>query len=614
MGGRISNETKSAVINSSDIVSIASEYIKLTRRSGNDWWGSCPFHKDNHASFHVDNDKKMYHCFSCHRGGNVINLMMELEQTNFVDTVKALAKRAGIEVKYDGGFAPPEDYKKDDTVDQLIELYERVAVTYRYMLMETEQGKFALDYIRKRGLTDETLEKFKIGYAPDNKFWLKNFLKSKNYSDEFLSKCGLFNKNYPDVSFFIDRLLFPIFNRKGQVIAFGGRVLHPRGENDPKYKNSPEMPHYHKKETLFAFNFAKTSIKRNNKVILCEGYMDCIAYHQCGLDYAVAPLGTAFTEEQIKMLRGFTDNVYLSFDSDSAGQAATRKSILNCRAEGLSVKVIRLKGGKDPAEIMLSYGKENLTAQVNGAILDSDYFLNRLGENYPIDTPEGKAKAAQDFFDYVSVLQSDIQKESCLELLGQTLNLKPEVVKREFISYLRNNSQNKNTFYRNQNTEQNNTRQQENQNNNNVQIKLDAELRGLIAVIADLDQFKVFRSNVSVDDLKNSTAKSLYKILEDCFNENAFSFPEILSRCENESLCRLITDVISSGVYQTENISVVVMDTIKLIKKNNLEEQRDKLLYRIRNYTVVTGEDQLQLNALLAKKMELDKQVQLLSK
>ena len=377
MAGLISKETINLVHDTVDIVSVIGEVTKLERRSGNDWWGCCPFHGEKTPSFHVDGDKRFYYCFGCHEKGDVIHFLMEMEKISYVEAVTNLAKRAGIAIKYEDG-ANPELFKKDNKSEQFIDLYDRAASMFHYLMMETEQGKKALEYIKSRGLDDDTIKKFKLGYAPENRHWLYGFLKSKNYSDEFLKESGLFSKNYPNVTLFSDRLMFPIFNRNGKVVAFSGRVLHPQRENEGKYLNSPELPHYKKRETLFCFNFAKNSIRAHKTAIICEGNMDCIAYHQCGIDYAVAPLGTAFTDEQVKMLQGFADTILLSFDSDAAGQNATKKAISMCRKHDLTVKIIQLKGGKDPAEILLKYGKENLTMQVNNAILDCDYLLNIL--------------------------------------------------------------------------------------------------------------------------------------------------------------------------------------------------------------------------------------------
>ncbi|MCR4579753.1 MAG: DNA primase [Treponema sp.] len=601
MAGYISNETIDAILSVTDIVSVVGEYTRLERRGGNDWWGCCPLHGEKTASFHVDGDKKFYHCFGCNKGGNVINFIMEMEKTSYVDTITALAKKNNIEIKYKDGSKPSEDYKKNNEVEQYIELYERTASMFHYMLLETEQGKHALDYITSRGITKETIEKFKLGYSPSDRRWLKGFLRKKNFSDAFLAKSGLFSKKYPDVAFFSDRLMFPIFDRRGQVVAFGGRILHPQGPEDRKYLNSGELIQYKKRETLFAFNFAKKAMRETKSVIFCEGYMDCIAYHQCGIEYAVAPLGTALTEEQVKIIQGFVDTVYLSFDSDNAGQNATLRAILMCRQHDLTVKVIRLKGGKDPAEIMLNFGKENLTVQVKNAILDSDYLLSRLGEKYPVDIPEGKAKAALEYFQYIDVLQSDIQKESCLEQLSQTFNLKPEAVKRDF-----NN--------RKQAHERTNIRLNNNHTENGTQIKVDAELRGLVAVASDLDQFKLLREELNEVDFQNPSARKLFSILEECYDAKTFTIKDILAHCSEQEYARLITESISSGVYQGNTAGAVVQDTIKYVKRNRLDAQRNNLLQRIREYTVVTEEDQKQFNALLEKKMQLDKQIQNLGK
>ena len=267
----ISNETIDAILDTSDIVQTIAEYTKLEHRSGNDWWGCCPFHGEKTASFHVDGDKKFYHCFGCKKGGNVVNFIMEAEKVSYVDALTMLAHKNGITIKYKDGGAPSEDTHKIDEIKQNIDLYERTASMFHYFLLETEQGKKALDYVKKRGLSDETIEKFKLGYAPADRKWLKVFLRKKNFSDDFLNASGLFSSKYPDYSFFSDRLMFPIFNRHGQVVAFGGRVIPPADESQRKYLNSGDLLQFKKRQTLFGFNFAKDSISKNKRIIFCEG-------------------------------------------------------------------------------------------------------------------------------------------------------------------------------------------------------------------------------------------------------------------------------------------------------------------------------------------------------
>ena len=587
----ISQETINAVQNSADIVSIIGEYTKLERR-GSDWWGCCPFHNEKTASFHVEPDKKFYYCFGCHAGGDVIKFIMEQEKVSYSDAIATLAKRTGIEIKYTNG-TPEKENPQLKIIEQYTELYERTASMFHYFLLETPQGKSALEYITSRGISLETIKKFKLGFAPIDRKWLKNFLLKKNFSNEFLLNSGLFSKKYPDVAFFSNRLMFPIFNRRGQVVALGGRQL-SNDPNSPKYLNSGDLIQYKKGETLYAFNFAKKAIRETKKVIFCEGYMDCIAYHQCGIEYAVAPLGTALTEMQIKIIRPFVEEVLLSFDSDGAGQKATMRAILMLRKENITVRIIQLTGGKDPAEIMQKLGPQVLTNQVSNAILDSDFLLSRLGAEFPIDTPEGKTKASLVYFSYVDALQSDIQKESCLEQLCQAFNLKPEAVKRDF----RN---------RNQARERLNSRQPL-QSNQHKELKIDAELRSILVIIANLDKYKAVRTELLEYEFENLSASQLFNILEECFKNETLSLTSILNHCNEPELTNLITKVISLGEFK-ENNEDAIQDSIQMLKRKNLERKRDDIMNRIRKFNVNTSHDQKELEKLLEEKMELDRKL-----
>ena len=272
---KISSSTIDEVNARTDIISLIGEYTRLERR-GSDWWGCCPFHNEKTPSFHVVPDKRMYHCFGCGQGGSAINFVMEIEKLSFTEAVVQLAKKTGIEVVYEGANFV-QDNPLEKRKDEIYDLYSRTSGTFHFFLTQSDMGKFAFDYLISRGVSKEIIEKFQLGYSPSDRTWLKKFLLSKNYSNEFLNESGLFSKKYPDIAFFSDRLMFPIFNRKNQVVAFGGRILHGEG---PKYLNSGEMIQYKKGETLYAFNFAKETIRKEKSVIFCEGYMDVIAYHQ----------------------------------------------------------------------------------------------------------------------------------------------------------------------------------------------------------------------------------------------------------------------------------------------------------------------------------------------
>ncbi len=600
MSSFISQESIDEVNEKTDIVSLVGEYLPLSQR-GNDWWGCCPFHHEKTPSFSVSPEKKFYYCFGCHASGTAINFIMDMEKLSFPDAIEHLAKKAGVALHYKNAGA---ELSKEDSFAKLkgeyIDLYNRVATTFHFMLMETPQGKFALDYILKRGLTRETLEKFKIGYSPENRKWLRTFLSERNFSKEFLDKSGLFSSKHPDYAFFSDRLMFPIFDRKGDVVAMGGRFLRGDPQKSPKYLNSGDLIQYKKGNTLYAFNFAKQAIREHKKVIFCEGYMDCIAYHQCGINYAVAPLGTALTDEQINIIKPFVEEVLLSFDSDGAGQNATKKAILMCRRKGLTVKIIKLSGGKDPAEIMLNFGPETLTNEVKHAILDNDYLLSKLQEVYPKKTPEGKAKASLVFFTYIDSLQSDVQKDACLDQLCQTYEIDQEAARKDYV----NRDKLSQRFSRNVNTEQE-------KEADHSKIKVTAELRAVLtAVTDDVSLFQKMCKEISVGDLEDPLAKKLFVIMEDCSKSGSFSVSSILGRCDDDNFRKLIG---KSGEEYSSKIEQSVSDSIVLLKRNSLERKRLSLVNQIKDVeSRVTGTDEELLKDLVSQKMDIDTQIKLL--
>ncbi len=601
MAGFISQDTIERVRAAADIVSIVNNYTNLTQR-GSQYWGCCPFHNEKTPSFTVDPVRRFYHCFGCGVGGDAVKFIMEMEKLSYPDAIKELAKRHNIEVVYEGGSFVPE--KKDQDLATIREVYGRIASTFHYFLTQTPQGKDALEYIKGRGLTDETLAKFKLGYSPADRYWLKKFLNEKNYSDEFLEKTGLFSKKYPGLCIFAGRLIFPIFDRGGQAVAFGGRIL---GDGEPKYLNSPELAHYHKRETLYAFNFAKNSIHQKKAAILCEGYMDVIAYHQCGIDNAVAPLGTSLTEQQLKILQGFCDTIFLSFDSDGAGQNATKRAILMCRKFNLTTKIIRLEGGKDPAEIMIKFGAETLTKQVQNAILDSDYLLSKIKAQYPSESPEDKTKAALAFFPYVDSLQSDIQKESSLDQLAGAFNLKPEAVRKDFNN--RSQARSRLDFRSNQPEGQ-----------ELKPIKLNAELRAVLAVLSNPEEYSKMRAELTSDDFEDELAKDLFIKMEERYKQGNFSFMSVIDQCD-ENVQRFVTAVTASGEFSKKNgqseadfkdlIGRVVRDSIKLVKRNALERQRKKLADRLKSFKPSTPDDENYQKALVSEISQLDIKIQM---
>lgn len=595
MAGFISRESIEEVSNRTDIVQVIGERIQLTQK-GRDWWGICPFHQDKTPSFSVSPEKKFYYCFSCHATGTVIDFIREMDKVSFAEAVSLLAKKAGVTLKYENGGS---ERQREDPNAKLKEeyrsLYTRIAGTFHYALMETQAGKFALDYITKRGLTRETLEKFKIGYSPEDRFWLRKFLESKNYSKEFLDNSGLFNRKRPDTAFFCGRLMFPIFDRNGDCVAMGGRFL--RGneyEAQSKYKNSPELMHYKKGNILYAFNFAKESIRRNKKVIFCEGYMDCIAYHQCGIDYAVATLGTAMTVEHLHIVKPFVDEILLSFDSDGAGQKATKRSILMCRSLNIPTKVVQLQGGKDPAEIMVTFGAEYLTKQVNGSRFDFEFLISKLQELYPKDTPWGKSKASLEYFEYIDSLQSSVEKESCLELFSQAYAVDKEALREDY-------------------SNRENIRARLTQVNNHVtadkkeKVQMTAELQAVMTAVADVNLFKKMQEVIAKDDLREESSRQLFAAMEECCKDNSFSLSNILICLESDELKSLL---VKSADVHKDSVEESAEESIRYLKNKVLENKKAGIKERIAVLSQSSlPEDKAELEYLLKQKMEVDSKI-----
>lgn len=590
MKGRISSDTIQQVMERTDVTALIGEYTRLERR-GNEWWGCCPFHNEKTPSFKVDPSKGLYYCFGCHEGGNTVDFVRNMEKLSYREAIVFLAKLAGVEVVYSGAYQSQsqENSQRDSLRDQFTDLYTRVAGSYHYCLTSTPEGKQALDYILDRGITLETVQKFQLGYSPANRRWLRVFLKGKNYSDEFLDQSGLFSKKYPNISFFSHRLMFPICDRQGRVVAFGGRLLAGEG---PKYINSGDLVQYQKGKTLYAFHHARQSIRKEKAVIFCEGYMDVLAYHQCGLTHAVAPLGTALTMDQVKLVQPFVEQVYLSFDTDQAGREATLKAILLCRQADIAVRVIALEGGKDPAEIMVNSGSKALTEFVNSARIDGDYLLSLLATEHQIETPEGKTKAALAFFPYVDALKSDIQRESWLTRLCQELDLNIEAVRKDFIH---------------RGAAEERIRVPKEVESRPLQIRMNAELRAVLAVVANLDAYEQMRTDLSPEDFEDPVARELFIILEECYREESVLHGSVLAKCSDEQLKSLVARVVASGEY-ADNQDKVIKDSIRHIRRNSLERKRIRLLNKIRqlSLTAATYEDQRLLEELISEKMSID--------
>ena len=420
---RYSEELIEEIRSRSDIVDVISGYVKL-KRKGSSWFGLCPFHNEKSPSFSVSRDKQMYYCFGCGAGGNVFTFLMEYENFSFVEALQFLADRAGIQL-------PQQEYSKEarqeaDLKSQLLKIHKEAAQFYFYQL-KSQNGKTAYQYLLDRGLSRETVVHFGLGSASRYSGALYRYLKEKGYSDELLIQTGLFLQDEKRGMYdkFWNRVMFPIMDVNNRVIGFGGRVM---GDGKPKYLNSPETKIFDKSRNLYGLNFARSSRKKN--LIACEGYMDVIAMHQAGFDNAVASLGTALTAAQASLMKRYTDEVLLLYDSDEAGRKAAVRAIPLLRRAGLGQKVVDLSPYKDPDEFIKAEGaqafEERLQKGRNGFLFQVD----AAGKEFDLGDPQGQS----DFFHRIASMllefEDEIERTSYLKAAAREYHVKEEMLSR----------------------------------------------------------------------------------------------------------------------------------------------------------------------------------------
>ena len=395
-----------------DIVDVISQYVKLTRK-GSSYFGLCPFHNEKTPSFSVSPSKQMYYCFGCGAGGNVISFVMEYENYSFREAVEHLARRAGVElpkIEYSG-----EAREKAQKKATLLEINKQAA-QYFYYQLRRENGRQAYSYLSKRGLSDGTIKKFGLGYSDKYSDDLYKFLKSKNYSDELLRESGLFNVDERRGMYdkFWNRVIFPIMDVNNRVIGFGGRVM---GDGKPKYLNSPETPIFDKSRNLYGLNAARTT--RKDYLILCEGYMDVISMHQAGFTNAVASLGTSLTSGHASLLKRYTKEVLLIYDSDGAGIKAALRAIPILREAGVNSRVVSLKPYKDPDEFIKAMGAEAFEERLGQAVDSFMFRVNVAADESVMEDPQGQNQFFWKCGEYLLELSDELERNIYIEEIGE---------------------------------------------------------------------------------------------------------------------------------------------------------------------------------------------------
>ncbi len=417
----------------SDIADVISGYVNL-KKAGRNLVGLCPFHNEKTPSFSVSPENGFFHCFGCGAGGDVITFIKRIENLDYIDAVKFLAQKAGMSV--------PEDNKNDGLTRFRNRIYEanREAARFFHKMLYTNEGSKALEYLRGRQLSEKTIIHFGLGYSPKSRYELVNYLKSKGFTNNELIQANLANKSGRGYLFdrFSDRVMFPIMDLRGNVIAFGGRIM---SDMKPKYLNTSDTPAFNKSRNLFALQFAKN--KANGQLILVEGYMDVIALHQAGFENAVATLGTALTQEQATVIKRYCDEVVICYDADDAGQKATSRAISILRPTGLHIKILTVPSGKDPDEFIKSYGEQGparfrMLLEKSGN--DADFRLRKLREKYNTDITEQRVEFLTEAAKLISSFDNSIEQDIYISRLAGELEVEKNAIKQQVMRYRKKNS------------------------------------------------------------------------------------------------------------------------------------------------------------------------------
>ncbi len=406
-----------------DIVEVVSNYVSLTKRSGNNLFGLCPFHSEKTPSFSVNREKQIYHCFGCGKGGGVVNFIMEEENLSFPDAVHFLADRVGMTV--------PEDDTDREVAGRRQRILElnREAARFYYGNLSREVGKPALDYIARRGISPEMVRRFGLGAAADEWSLLTDEMRSRGYTAEELLTAGLSKRGKKGGLYdtFRNRLMFPVIDVRGSVLAFSGRLL--SGEDGPKYLNSPDTPVFSKSRCLFGLNLAKKT--KRGTLILVEGNVDVVSLHQAGFDCAVASLGTSLTPEQARLMTRYTDNVVICYDGDGAGQKAAQRAIPLLDRAGLKVKVVTVTGAKDPDEFIKTKGPDAFQLLLDRGENHIEYRLEAVKAKYDLESSDGRVGFLKDAAQLLAAIPNSVEREVYAGRAAQLCGVSTEAMKSE---------------------------------------------------------------------------------------------------------------------------------------------------------------------------------------
>ena len=576
---RYSEEILNEVRQANDIVDVISQYVHL-KRSGRNYFGLCPFHSEKSPSFSVSPDKQIFHCFGCGVGGNVITFISKIEGMNFVETVQSLAERANIQLPT---LENTGDSLKEELKAKVYKVNEFTAQYYHENLYKP-QAKIAQEYVKKRQLNNETLKSFRIGFS--GKFdELYQELKKQGFEEKEILESGLVNKN--DRGQYIDRyrnrLMFPICDVRGRVIAFGGRVL---DDSKPKYINSPENVVYSKGRHLFGLNVAKKGDTK--KLLIVEGYMDVISLHQRGITNVVAPLGTALTEQQGWLLRKSADQIILSFDSDAAGLQAKLRALDILQNMGCDLRILQVEGAKDPDEYIVKYGNARFQNLIEKASSIIEFKVKVLKKDLDLDNVNDKIKFLNEIAKLIAKVDNNIEREIYIEKIAKEYEISKEAIYAEVNKLTYKNVQNEKVLEKSKPTIVHRKREIK-----EVSESIKKRENTIISILlnGDLNIFQIIKQNIKPEDfqyeLNNKIAKKLYEefekgnsningIIDELDEEEQNQITMIMAEdYEINDIEKAIDDIMQS--YEKEKLNNRKFEILDLLEQNTDSEEKKKL-------------------------------------
>ncbi|MBO5474373.1 MAG: DNA primase [Lachnospiraceae bacterium] len=541
-----------------DIVDVISGYVRL-KKQGNNYFGLCPFHNEKSPSFSVSGIKQMYYCFGCGAGGNVIGFVRDYENVTFQEALQMLADRAGIRLPEADN--SEEARRKEGKRARLLEI-NKEAAKYFYYMLRSPKGQEGYQYLAKRELSDETMNKFGLGYAEGTRSDLTAYLRSKGYADELIRESGLigFDEKRGIFDKFWNRVMFPIQDSNHRVIGFGGRVM---GDAKPKYLNSPETMIFDKSRNLYGLNFARTSRKGN--IILCEGYMDVIAMHQAGFRQAVASLGTAFTEGQANLLRRYADEVLLAYDSDGAGVNAALRAIGILKQAGLRGRVINMRPYKDPDEFMKNLGAEAFEERIEQAENSFFFELRVLEQNYDMSDPESKTAFHKEIAKKLCSFEEEMERENYIEAVAQRYNIGFDNLRRMVGKYAMNTGMAQPVTRPKPTVAQKNTPEENRKRSQRLLLTWITEEPGVYEKIKPYIKAQDF-----TDELYRTVADRLFADLE----QGIFNPAAILSTFEEEDEQRAVAELFNTKLPEIntdQERGKALHDIVCAVKQNSFD-------------------------------------------